>query len=317
MYREKYKVLIDLIVLFIIIFIVTLIIKNYFRPLFVVAIIFFIASPVLKVFIRLKINKKFAAALSVLLINIVLFLFIFYLGSSVYGFFINIYKGNAKIINDIINNFNTTGKSAFEYINTQGITANALQTGDIIVSYFIGNICSFFLLIDSKKVSDLIKIIIPKDIVAEIIDKKTILKKMAVVEINLVLFSTLQIIIGFIIFRVKSPVTLGLICGLCDILPYIGTIIVFIPIIIYNVIVKQYFLAIGLVLLYILVTITREILEAKFLSNKLELHPLLVVLSVYVGIKLFGFLGIIVGPVYSILAKDMLFKQREILRREN
>ena len=311
MYREKYKVLIDLIVLFIIVFVITLIIKNYFRPLFVVAIIFFIASPVLKIFIRLKINKKFAAALSILIINIVLFLFIFYLGASVYGFFIKIYKGNAQIINDIIKNFNTTVKSAFEYINTQGITANALQTGDIIVSYFIGNICSFFLLIDSKKVCDLIKIIIPKDIITEIIDKKTILKKMAVVEINLVLFSTLQIIIGFIIFRVKNPVTLGLLCGLCDILPYIGTIIVFIPIIIYNVIVKQYFLAIGLVLLYILVTITREILEAKFLSNKLELHPLLVVLSVYVGIKLFGFLGIIVGPVYSILAKDMLFKQRE------
>lgn len=311
MYREKYKVLIDLIVLFIIVFVITLIIKNYFRPLFVVAIIFFIASPVLKIFIGLKINKKFAAALSILIINVVLFLFIFYLGASVYGFFIKIYKGNAQIINDIIKNFNTTGKSAFEYINTQGITANALQTGDIIVSYFIGNICSFFLLIDSKKVCDLIKIIIPKDIITEIIDKKTILKKMAVVEINLVLFSTLQIIIGFIIFRVKNPVTLGLLCGLCDILPYIGTIIVFIPIIIYNVIVKQYFLAIGLVLLYILVTITREILEAKFLSNKLELHPLLVVLSVYVGIKLFGFLGIIVGPVYSILAKDMLFKQRE------
>lgn len=311
MYREKYKVLIDLIVLFIIVFVVTLIIKNYFRPLFVVAIIFFIASPVLKILIRLKINKKFAAALSILFINIVLFLFIFYLGASVYGFFIKIYKGNAQIINDIIKNFNTTGKSAFEYINTQGITANALQTGDVIVSYFIGNICSFFLLIDSKKVSDLIKIIIPKDIITEIIDKKTILKKMAAVEINLVLFSTLQIIIGFIIFRVKNPITLGLLCGLCDILPYIGTIIVFIPIIIYNVIVKQYFLAIGLVLLYILVTITREILEAKFLSNKLELHPLLVVLSVYVGIKLFGFLGIIVGPVYSILAKDMLFKSKE------
>lgn len=311
MYREKYKVLIDLIVLFTIVFLVTLIIKNYFRPLFVVAIIFFIASPVLKILIRLKINKKFAAALSILIINIVLFLFIFYLGASVYGFFIKIYKGNAQIINDSIKSFNTTGKSAFEYINTQGITANALQTGDVIVSYFIGNICSFFLLIDSKKVSDLIKIIIPKDIITEIIDKKTILKKMAVVEINLVLFSTLQIIIGFIIFRVKNPVTLGLLCGLFDILPYIGTIIVFIPIIIYNVIVKQYFLAIGLVLLYILVTITREILEAKFLSNKLELHPLLVVLSVYVGIKLFGFLGIIVGPVYSILAKDMLFKQRE------
>ncbi|MDU2995348.1 MAG: AI-2E family transporter, partial [Clostridium sp.] len=86
-----------------------------------------------------------------------------------------------------------------------------------------------------------------------------------------------------------------------------GTIIVFVPIIIYNIIVEDYIVAFGLICLYILVQVIREVLEAKFLSDKLELHPLLVLLSIYIGIKLFGVLGIVVGPMYGILAKDIIY----------
>jgi predicted PurR-regulated permease PerM len=53
--------------------------------------------------------------------------------------------------------------------------------------------------------------------------------------------------------------------------------------------------------------LTREILEAKFLSNKLAIHPLIVIISIYVGVKMFGFIGIISGPIYSIIAKDMIY----------
>ena len=86
-------------------------------------------------------------------------------------------------------------------------------------------------------------------------------------------------------------------------------IIVFIPIIIYNIIVKDYFVAIGLVFIYILVQVVRELLEAKFLSDKLEIHPLLIILSVYIGMKIFGFIGMIVGPMYGILAKEMIYNK--------
>lgn len=127
------------------------------------------------------------------------------------------------------------------------------------------------------------------------------------IQVILVLISTLEIIIGFIVFRVPKAVLLGVICGILDILPYVGTIIVFVPIIIYNIIVEDYIVAFGLICLYILVQVIREVLEAKFLSDKLELHPLLVLLSIYIGIKLFGVLGIVVGPMYGILAKDIIY----------
>ena len=55
-----------------------------------------------------------------------------------------------------------------------------------------------------------------------------------------------------------------------------------------------------LICLYLLVQVIREILEAKFLSSKLEIHPLVILLSLYIGVNLFGILGILAGPMYSI-----------------
>ena len=59
-------------------------------------------------------------------------------------------------------------------------------------------------------------------------------------------------IIGFKILRVPSAIFLGFVCGILDILPYVGTIIVFIPIIIYNIIMKEYLLVVGLIALFLL-----------------------------------------------------------------
>ncbi|MGL5868669.1 AI-2E family transporter, partial [Clostridium chrysemydis] len=75
------------------------------------------------------------------------------------------------------------------------------------------------------------------------------------------------------------------------------------------IIVKEYVIVIGLIFLYCLVQITREILEAKLLSNKFNLHPLVVFISVYIGIKVFGVLGAFVGPIYCMISRDILINE--------
>ena len=116
-------------------------------------------------------------------------------------------------------------------------------------------------------------------------------------------------IIGFLILRIPNAIFLGVVCGILDILPYVGTIIVFIPIIIYNIIIKKYLLVIGLIALYLLLQIVREILELKYLSYKLDIHPLVVLLSMYIGAESFGIIGILVGPIYCLLAKDIIYEE--------
>ncbi|WP_394896110.1 AI-2E family transporter, partial [Clostridium baratii] len=73
----------------------------------------------------------------------------------------------------------------------------------------------------------------------------------------------------------------------------------------YNIIVKDYLIAFGLICLYILVQFVREILEAKLLSNKFNIHPLVIFLSIYIGMKIFGVIGVFIGPLYSMMVRDI------------
>ncbi|SFC73618.1 AI-2E family transporter [Clostridium uliginosum] len=314
---KKYKKILSLIILLLVMLITTYIIKYYFKPFLSMIIMFLIANPVYKFMIKINIPDKIAGALSIVIINILLILILLYLGSGIFDIFQKIYLTNIENINKFIQDIYSAlnldiknikiGKSVLSIINQESIRRGALTTGEGVIAYFIGNISAFFVLVDREKLRELILILFPKDIMLKIKKQKENFSQMFIIEIILVLISTLEIIIGFSILRISNPFILGILCGALDILPYVGTIIVFIPIIIYNIIMKNFLLAFGLMCLYILVQVIREILEAKFLSDKLDIHPLLVLISIYIGVEVFGILGILVGPMYSILAKEIIY----------
>lgn len=318
--RSRYRTLIDLFVLFIVVFLITIGLKHYFKPILFMMIIILFCNPIYRFFIKLSVPNKLSGAMSIIIINVVLILFIITLGNSIYNLILKIYNSNIDFIESQLSQIYTLIKDSskmkiiqklLSFLSNANVTTSAASTGDGIFAYVIGNISAFFVLIDRERMYGLIKRIVPNDIVEKSYKQKEILKKMIVVQFNLILISSVLIMLGFAILKVPSPFLLGIICGILDLLPYVGTIIVFIPIIIYNIIVKDYFVVFGVICLYILVQVIREILEAKFLSDKLDIHPLLIILSVYIGVKLFGFLGIIVGPMYGILAKEIIYS-REI-----
>lgn len=181
-------------------------------------------------------------------------------------------------------------------------------TGQGILSYIIANICVYFISVDKKLFLKLLNCLLPYDIVDTIREKKNNLREVVKIELKLVIICMVITIIGFKILRVPSAIFLGFICGILDILPYVGTIIVFIPIIIYNIIMKEYLLVIGLIALYLLLQVVREILELKFLSSKLDIHPLVVMLSMYIGAEIFGIIGLLIGPIYCLIAKDIIYE---------
>jgi len=183
---------------------------------------------------------------------------------------------------------------------------SAAYTGEIVIVYFIGNVTVYFLLSDKKRIVEVIKMFFPEHYLLNI--KKNIfnIRHLITMEFIFVLSSTLEILIGFLILGVKDAFILSIICGLLDILPYVGTVIVFIPLIIYNIVIKQYFTAFGLIFLYVLIGVIRQILEAKYIGNKFSIHPLLIILSLYIGIEMFGIFGLLIGPLYVIMAKEII-----------
>lgn len=114
---------------------------------------------------------------------------------------------------------------------------------------------------------------------------------------TLISITTVIILIGLLILRVDYAITIALITGIVDIIPYLGTGLIFVPWIIYEAILGDMGMAIGLGVLYTIVLVQRQIMEPKILSSNIGLDPLATLIALFIGFKLIGFLGLIVGPV--------------------
>lgn len=109
------------------------------------------------------------------------------------------------------------------------------------------------------------------------------------------------VLIGLIILNVKYAITISLLIGLCDLMPYLGTGAFMVPWIIFLFIQGDIGLGIGVSVVYGIVLVARQILEPKVLASSVGLNALATLISMFIGLKLFGVLGLIVGPVSLII----------------
>lgn len=125
-------------------------------------------------------------------------------------------------------------------------------------------------------------------------------------QLTLISLTAAIVIIGLLIMRVEYAITIGLLTGLVDLLPYLGTGTVFIPWIVYLFFKGNYSMVIGLSILYAVVLIFRQIIEPKVVAESVGLDPLLTLVALFVGLQLFGFLGLIIGPVALVLINALV-----------
>lgn len=115
-------------------------------------------------------------------------------------------------------------------------------------------------------------------------------------------------VLGFLLVGSSYGVVLGIGTGLLDALPVLGTGLVILPWMILALIRGEYVTALILGITYGACTLTREILEPRLVGKRLGLFPVLVLLSVYVGVKVYGTGGILLGPL-SLLVIQELWKR--------
>ena len=124
-------------------------------------------------------------------------------------------------------------------------------------------------------------------------------------QLTLISITCFIVLAGLIILGVDYPITIALIIAFVDLLPYLGTGLIFIPWIFYTFFSGQLSLTIGLSVLYGVVVIQRQIMEPKILSTNIGVDPLATLLSLFVGYKLFGFLGLLIGPVILVFIQTL------------
>lgn len=115
----------------------------------------------------------------------------------------------------------------------------------------------------------------------------------------------------------KSPLAAGISTGLLDALPVFGTGTVLVPWILILVIgQRRYRAAAVLALTYGLCTLTRELLEPRLVGAHLKILPVVVLLSVYVGVKIYGAGGIVLGPL-SVVVIQELWKRVDVKQKDS
>lgn len=179
----------------------------------------------------------------------------------------------------------------------------------LLISILIAIISSFFFTLDYQEIVNTVLGIVPEKQRKLIMDVRISFTK--VVGNYLRAYATLMTItfvelsIAFFVLKIGNPIGLALMIASVDILPVLGTGSVMIPWAVWQIAVGNRSLGIALLVVYIIITIIRNILEPKIIGDQIGLHPLVTLICIYVGLKLFGFLGLLGLPITVTLIKSL------------
>ncbi len=180
------------------------------------------------------------------------------------------------------------------FISTTGLAKKT-------INFIILLVFTFIAIIYMTKNMDDIKRTMEKSIFAkEIRILKMLFKQVVVayIKTTLVMFlvSSTICVIGLLILKNPYSLSLGIIIGLVDALPLIGTSVVLLPWTVISVFQGEYFYGAMLFTIFVLVYVAREYIEPKIMGKNVGISPLLSLIAIYVGYTLFGFIGMFVGP---------------------
>ncbi|NLM25200.1 MAG: sporulation integral membrane protein YtvI [Firmicutes bacterium] len=130
--------------------------------------------------------------------------------------------------------------------------------------------------------------------------------------LTLVSITAMISVIGLLILKVRYVWFLAIVIVVLDLIPVIGPSLLFIPWSIWSVINGNFPLGFGLFITYGLTFITRQILEPQLIGDRIGIHPLLTLFALFVGIRLFGPVGVLVGPLIVITVKAIILTTEKI-----
>lgn len=182
-----------------------------------------------------------------------------------------------------------------------------------LTGILIGIIACFFITCDYDNIVSMVKRNVSEKQEEAIVKTKHILGdiigKMIKSYSTIIFITFCEVAIGlnvlalFDIYNNGYIVAIAICVAVLDILPVLGTGTVLIPWAIYSLFTGNTAFAIGLIILYAIITVVRQIIEPKLVAMNVGIHPILTLFGMYVGLQLFGVLGMFVLPISFVLIK--------------
>lgn len=113
-------------------------------------------------------------------------------------------------------------------------------------------------------------------------------------------------LLGYFLLKLQHPFQTALITAFLDTLPFIGTGIILGPMAVWYLLNAEYGKALICAGIYLLCVVTRELLEPRLIGKNTGIYPIIILISIYTGIKLYGLGGVILGPLSFLLYKEII-----------
>lgn len=114
------------------------------------------------------------------------------------------------------------------------------------------------------------------------------------------------LLVGFLVMGEPYALLLAFILGVMDFIPIIGSGTAMVPWAVIDVVLGNYRHAIGLMVIWGIIAVFRRVAEPKVVGDQTGLSPIASLVSIYVGMRLGGVLGMILGPVVCLVALSIL-----------
>lgn len=113
------------------------------------------------------------------------------------------------------------------------------------------------------------------------------------------------VLAGLTLLRIRHKLLMALLVALVDAVPLLGTGTVLVPWALVCVLTADPIRAVGLLGIYVTALVTRSALEPRWVGRQLGLDPLVSLIALYTGFRLWGFLGMILAPILTVTAREL------------
>lgn len=218
------------------------------------------------------------------------------------------FPGLEEPLNDFMGNIS---KSIFTFLTNASstialtITSIAGQLPSILIKLIFTIVSSFFFTIDYYRIADFLS----KQLSGERYEMLLKLRNKTFGTIGkflraygaIIIITFVELSLGFWIIGIAHPLLIGFLVAVIDILPILGTGAVLLPWSVISFITGDIRVGIGMLILYIIITVIRQTIEPKIVGQQIGLHPIVTLLLMFIGAQLMGVLGLLLLPVLATL----------------
>ncbi|KJS87484.1 MAG: hypothetical protein JM58_03860 [Peptococcaceae bacterium BICA1-8] len=183
----------------------------------------------------------------------------------------------------------------------------------------VSAVATFFISKDKELITNYLINLVP---VKALLPLNKILKAMSAALIGfmraqllLISMTAILAVFGLYLLGVDFAITIGVLVGIVDLIPILGPGSIFVPWTIWHIFIGDYRFGIALLILYGILITVRQLIEPKILGDSIGLHPLAILMSIFIGLRLMGMKGIFIGPLVLLIIKLFIQAKNKKRRR--